>query len=182
MFYFAEIMTLRGMGVVEAEVLSAMERVPRELFVPTALSQHAYQAPSVFNFYKPGYLAPRTQTGSAGLTAPELQITTSTTVISYPNFISYYALGLVNELVEDNGQPTSFEADYAAQTALAHDPQALLDNLDTLLTHGTLGAQARARIAEAVALLPDRYDEDLELRARLASVMVMTTPDYLVQR
>ena len=41
------IMTLRGMGVVEAEVLSAMERVPRELFVPTALSQHAYENASL---------------------------------------------------------------------------------------------------------------------------------------
>ena len=41
------IMTLRGMGVVEANVLSAMERVPRELFVPTALSQHAYENASL---------------------------------------------------------------------------------------------------------------------------------------
>ena len=41
------IMTLRGMGVVEADVLSAMERVPRELFVPTALSQHAYENASM---------------------------------------------------------------------------------------------------------------------------------------
>ena len=41
------IMTLRGMGVVEADVLSAMERVPRELFVPTALSQHAYENASL---------------------------------------------------------------------------------------------------------------------------------------
>ena len=41
------IMTLRGMGVVEADVLSAMERVPRELFVPTALRQHAYQNASL---------------------------------------------------------------------------------------------------------------------------------------
>ncbi len=41
------IMTLRGMGVVEADVLSAMERVPRELFVPTALSQHAYKNASL---------------------------------------------------------------------------------------------------------------------------------------
>ena len=40
-------MTLRGMGVVEADVLSAMERVPRELFVPTALSQHAYENASL---------------------------------------------------------------------------------------------------------------------------------------
>ena len=41
------IMTLRGMGVVEADVLSAMERVPRELFVPTALNQHAYENASL---------------------------------------------------------------------------------------------------------------------------------------
>ena len=41
------IMTLRGMGVVEADVLSAMERVPRELFVPTVLSQHAYENASL---------------------------------------------------------------------------------------------------------------------------------------
>ena len=41
------IMTLRGMGVVEADVLSAMERVPRDLFVPTALSQHAYENASL---------------------------------------------------------------------------------------------------------------------------------------
>ena len=41
------IMTLRGMGVVEADVLSAMERVPRELFVPTALSRHAYENASL---------------------------------------------------------------------------------------------------------------------------------------
>ena len=41
------IMSLRGMGVVEADVLSAMERVPRELFVPMALSQHAYENASL---------------------------------------------------------------------------------------------------------------------------------------
>ena len=40
-------MTLRGLGVVEANVLSAMERVPRELFVPTALNQHAYENASL---------------------------------------------------------------------------------------------------------------------------------------
>jgi len=41
------IMTLRGMGVVEADVLSAMERVPPELIVPTVLSQHAYENASL---------------------------------------------------------------------------------------------------------------------------------------
>jgi len=35
------IMTLRGMGVLDPAVLSALEAVPRELFVPAALRQHA---------------------------------------------------------------------------------------------------------------------------------------------
>ena len=40
-------MALRGMGVVEADVLSAIEQVPRELFVPTALRDHAYENASL---------------------------------------------------------------------------------------------------------------------------------------
>ena len=41
------IMALRGMGVGETEVLSAMEQVPREQFVPPALRDHAYQNASL---------------------------------------------------------------------------------------------------------------------------------------
>ena len=40
-------MALRGMGVVEADGLSAIEQVPRELFVPTALRDHAYENASL---------------------------------------------------------------------------------------------------------------------------------------
>ena len=40
-------MALRGMGVVEADVLSAIEQVPRDLFVPTALRDHAYENASL---------------------------------------------------------------------------------------------------------------------------------------
>ena len=41
------IMTLRGMGVLDPAVLSALEAVPRELFVPAALRQHAYENASL---------------------------------------------------------------------------------------------------------------------------------------
>jgi len=40
-------MTLRGMGIVEADVLSAIEQVPREIFVPAALREHAYENASL---------------------------------------------------------------------------------------------------------------------------------------
>ena len=41
------IMTLRGQGIGDATVLSALESVPRELFVPPALRQHAYENASM---------------------------------------------------------------------------------------------------------------------------------------
>lgn len=41
------IMALRGLGVLDAAVLSALESVPRELFVPAALRQHAYENASL---------------------------------------------------------------------------------------------------------------------------------------
>ena len=40
-------MTLRGMGILDAATLAALEQVPRELFVPTALRHHSYENASL---------------------------------------------------------------------------------------------------------------------------------------
>lgn len=40
-------MTLRGQGIVSSEVLSAMEKIPREAFLPRALQAHAYENASL---------------------------------------------------------------------------------------------------------------------------------------
>lgn len=58
----------------------------------TSLGQQAYQAPSVFNFFRPGYQAPGTESGARGLTAPELQITNATTIPSYINFMTFFIM------------------------------------------------------------------------------------------
>ena len=41
------IMTLRGMGILDAATLAAIEQVPRELFVPAALRHHSYENASL---------------------------------------------------------------------------------------------------------------------------------------
>ena len=41
------IMTLRGMGIVDADVLSAIEQVPRDRFVASALQAYAYENASL---------------------------------------------------------------------------------------------------------------------------------------
>ncbi len=152
----------------------------RDTIRPEALGQQAYRSPSVFNFYRPGYLAPGTETGTAELTAPELQIANATTVVGYPNFLTSFAFGLSPTL--DPGKPPTYVADYSRQIALAADPRALLDNLDTLLTHGTLQDETRERITELLDALDATSEEDLLLRARVASVLVMTSPEYIVLR
>lgn len=42
-------------------------------------------SPSVFNFYRPGYVPPKTELGELSLTAPELQITTAETQTLWTN-------------------------------------------------------------------------------------------------
>lgn len=156
------------------------ERSLRNTGRPELLGQQAYRSSSVFNFYRPGYIAPGTETGAALLTAPELQIANASTVVGYANFMTLYALGLSPKI--DRNAPATYVADYSEQAALAADPQALLDNLDQVLTHGTLQAETRNRITEVLDALGAETQEDLLLRAQVASVLVMTSPEYIVLR
>ena len=57
-----------------------------------------FQSPSVFNFYRPGYVPPGSKIGSLGLTAPELQLATTDAQITWANYVS--------SIVETH-QPTS---------------------------------------------------------------------------
>jgi uncharacterized protein (DUF1800 family) len=144
------------------------------------LGQQAYRSPSVFNFYRPGYIAPGTETGASELTAPELQITNASSIVGYPNMMTTFVLG-VTPLVDRNGV-RNYQPDYSAQAALAMDPDALLDNLDGLLTHGTLQDETRTRVGQILSQLPSETNEDMLLRAKIASVLVMTSPEYIVLR
>ncbi|MFT6289039.1 MAG: hypothetical protein ACJA09_003805 [Alcanivorax sp.] len=156
------------------------ERLLRDTSSSELLGQHPYRSPSVFNFYRPGYIAPGTETGAAQLTAPELQIANASTVIGYINFMTIYALGRSPQV--DPAAPSSFVADYSEELVLAADPAALLDHLDLLLTHGALEDETRARITDALLEIDVQSDAELLIRAQLASIMVMTAPEYLVLR
>lgn len=167
---------------------------------PGALSQHPHRARSVFNFYRPGYTAPGTQSGALGMTVPELQIVNASSTTGYINFMSFWAfggLGMLDqseveaELSELNIPFNSAEVarawrpDYATEAALANDAAALLDRLDRNLTYGTLSSATRASIENAVNQIPldnDSDDEGRELRVQLAVFLIMTSTDYLVQR
>lgn len=167
---------------------------------PAALSQHPHRARSVFNFYRPGYAAPGTQSGALGMTVPELQIVNASSTNGYINFMTFWAFGGLDMLdqteieaeLTELGIPfnrsevaLAWRPDYTAEIALADDVKALLDRLDRNLTYGTLSSETRGSIENVITQVRLDDEDDQEGRAarvRLAVLLIMTSPDYLVQR
>lgn len=149
----------------------------------STMGQHPFNSPSVFNFFRPGYVASNTETGAAGLTAPELQVINESSAIAYVNFINAFIYDTSPNLSGD--KDGGVKADYSAELAIADDGQALIDRLDLLLTGNSLGAETRARMLEMmdeIPIRPDTEDEDRLSRVTVAVTMVMAAPGYLVQR
>ena len=167
-----------------------------------ALSQHPFRSPSVFNFFRPGYVPPGTETGARGLTMPEFQLVNTSSIAGYTNFMTYFVFNQAENLGDDviaailedlsiDFEPdrlrSSFIADYSTEVALATDPPALIDHLDDLLTYGTLSEESRATMVEFIETIPltNQFDEDYDgplLHTQLAVLILITSPDYLVQR
>ena len=164
------------------------------------LGQHPYRSRSVFNFYRPGYVAPRSITGASGMTVPELQIFDATSTAGYANVMTFLLMAdrdethveFVEEFFEEidfDGDPsqvlTAYVADLEREIALAHDSDALVDHLDGLLTYGQLSDETRAELKTSIDLIPMDHHHDSDsrrFRSQLAVLLMMTSPDYLVQR
>ncbi len=144
------------------------------------LSQAPFRSPSVFNFYRPGFVAPNTVSGAAGLTAPEFQIVNEGGMIGYYNFMLDYVLDRSSTL--DNNV-IGYTPDYSDQIAIADDPDALADNLDLLLLSGRMSAQTRARMITLINKFPIGTADpaaDRLMRVRVAVYAAVTAPAYAV--
>lgn len=139
------------------------------------LGQYPLSSPSVFNFYAPDYDPPG-PIEDAGLVGPEFQVLTSVFAVSLPNTL--------RTLIETGAN--NFTVTLADQTALAGNSAALLDNLDLLFTNGTLSAATRAAIQRAVdSVTPGMVATGSTLnqtKARLAVYLIVTSPDYAIQK
>jgi len=145
-----------------------------------SLGQHPSRSPSVFNFFRPGFIAPNTESGAAGQTAPELQITNSASLTGYAATISPF---IRENLARNNVQsPAAYVPDYSDELALADNSAALVDHLDDLLTGGSMQSETRTRIIQMMDLMAGSTAADREARVYIAVWMVMTSPEYLVQR
>ena len=144
------------------------------------LGQHPLRSPSVFNFYRPGYVAPNSETGAEGLTAPELQIVNETNSLGFVNFMSEYVMRRSNSTEPDS----QLKPNYETEIALADDPQGLVDHLDEKLTGGQMSDETKTEIVDAISTINIDSDEiaaDQKRRVQLAVLMTLGSGAFAAQ-
>lgn len=149
----------------------------------TSLGQSPLTSPSVFNFYRPGYVPPGTRLGAQNLTAPEMQIVDEVTVAGYVNTLQ----GAVGNGI---GSGNDIKAAYTREMALANDASALADRVNRMVLNEQMSSTLRSRIIDSVngVAVPGgtatqaQIDAALLNRAKLAVFLAMTSPEYIVQR
>ncbi len=153
-----------------------------------ALGQAPLHSPSVFNFYRPGYIAPGTQSAARNLVAPELQITNETSVAGYVNFMRDSISNGVGFSAGSGLNRRDLQGDYTAELALAADVPALVDRVTTRLTYGAIGAARRAEIVSAVSsiAIPGGSSSQTQIntakrqRVNAAILLTVAAPEFVV--
>lgn len=149
----------------------------------SSLGQTPMRSPSVFNFYRPGYVPPNTDIAAAGLVAPEMQITHESSVAGYLNTLrSVISSGI------GSGSPRDVQPDYGEVIGLADRPDALVDRIGAMLIAGDMSPELRAQAIDAVGSVAVSTSNAQSAatarlnRVKLAVFLVMASPDYLVQK
>ena len=170
------------------------------------LAQSPLHSPSVFNFFRPGYVPP----GTGLAVAPEFQIVNETTVGGYINFMTDIMRNGMKvpqpDKIDTNYVTPVLDIvpDYSAELALINNTVssdaeatrvsgALADRLNLVLSAGQLSAVSLAVVKNALKLamlqgqaanrITAASLEKIKLDLVVAGVlMIMASSDYLVQK
>ena len=159
------------------------------------LGQSAMRSPSVFNFYRPGYVPPNTALAAQGLVAPELQLTHEVSVAGYLNYLQGW-------VTLNPNSTRDVRQDYSREMALADQPTAanptdLVERMNLLLMGGAMSDTLRQALVTAIAgrAIPAAtrdsagnvtnqaaIDSARRDRASIAIFLTLASPEYLAQR
>ena len=133
-----------------------------------SMGQNLFLSPTVFSYYPHEYLIPGTSTQG-----PEFGIQSSSSSEARLNFLN--ALTSNGIKTADGGTTL----DLSPLQQLAGNPAALTDTLNTQLLHGTMTADLRAAVLDAVSAVPSNNPL---LRAQTAVYLVAGSSQYQIQR
>jgi hypothetical protein len=137
-----------------------------------ALGQNPYRSPTVFNFFEPGYTQPGA-IASAGLVAPEFQITSEVSITGLSNFMRYV---IFSGFKWDATRPLT--ADYSNITPLAATPSQLVEHLNLLLLSGQMSASMKTTLTAELT----KMNSDPVERVKEAVHSIVTSPEYVIQK
>lgn len=159
--------------------------------VEWSLGQSPLRSPSVFNYYRPGFVPPGTPMAREKRTVPEFQTVNETTVGAYLNYLSF-AVGH-GIYVDTPAMPQMAYLDwapdittnYTRQLQMAPSTVRLVDHLSLLLCAGQLSASTRNTIINALNATPlTAQSPQADKRNRVAGAiyLIMASADYLIQK
>ncbi len=158
----------------------------------TRLAQSPLRSPSVFNFFRPGYVPPSTALATAGAVAPEFQLVNESSVGGYLNYMQ----GVIRNGIfvnapdlPNNGSNANngfdIKAAYTNEMAIVADADALVDRVNLLMTGGQLSGATIKLIADALKTTTvTAASTDNAKRDRIAAAifLVMASAEYLIQK
>lgn len=158
----------------------------------TQLSQSPLRSPSVFNFFRPGYVPPGTALSATKIPAPEFQLVNESGVGGYLNYMQgVIRNGIYVNAPDQAGNGSNgtngydITAAYTAELALVLDTTALVARLNLLLCAGQLSAANATLIITALnatTLTATSTDKAKLDRIAAAVLLVMASSDYLIQK
>ena len=158
----------------------------------TSLGQTALRSPSVFNFYRPGYVAPGSQSAAAGLVSPEMQLLNETSASGWTNYMRdniASGVGLSNGTV--NGvvfNRRDLQRNWALELDLTTKPPLLAQRIADKLLYGQVSPLLQQEISTAVSTITIPATGTTAIanakRTRLNAALLLTlaSPDFLVQK
>lgn len=124
------------------------------------------------------------------LVAPEFQIINSQSIVGYLNGLNDW---IISDRPTDEWRLYSGEEipenensyfQLSDEIALANDSRLheLVDRLNLILAHGRLSESSTQLIINALKEFPQEDSDDLSERVRIAIYLVMSAPEFLIER
>ncbi|TXT41196.1 MAG: hypothetical protein FD135_527 [Comamonadaceae bacterium] len=157
------------------------------------LGQSPLRSPSVFNYFRPGYVPPSSALSATQSPAPEFQLVNESSVGGYLNVMQgiirnglwVSAPELPNNNISNANNGYDITAAYTAELALVLDATALVKRLNLILCAGQLSAANQSLIVSALnatALTVSSTASAKLNRVAAAVLLVMASSDYLIQK
>lgn len=147
----------------------------------TSLNQSPLTSPSVFNFFRPGYIPPNTTMGGRNKVAPEMQISDEVSTAAYVN--------LMMSAINTGFSSGDVKSTYTKELAVANDATVLTERMNLLLFAGLMSDTLKTKIVTAVNTVsipasgtPAQVDAAKLNRVKLAVLLSMASPEYVAQR